>query len=195
MSARCEDAFPVKDAFVGMWLLAHDFIDRVNGLTYEDSIWKRDDGSEWADKLLCHCGCGKINTVGGQAFSIVLSGKRIPPMPGMTKYLVAHEYGHAVFGYIARKLGYEHDVLYDAYMAARDVPETAYTKSYGGGKWHKSPGEIAANDFRILFAEQETEFWPHEVARPSWDHEGLRRWWMKACEICGIPQSRGSCRV
>jgi hypothetical protein len=32
---------------------------------------------------------------------------------------------------------------------------------YGGGTWHKSPGELLANDFRILVAGVEPEFWPH----------------------------------
>ena len=33
-------------------------------------------------------------------------------------------------------------------------------KSYGGG-WHATVSELFANDFRILVAKSEVEFWPH----------------------------------
>ncbi len=32
---------------------------------------------------------------------------------------------------------------------------------YGGGRWHAAIGELFANDFRILVARAELEFWPH----------------------------------
>lgn len=99
---------------------------------------------------------------------IVLWGKRIPPHPAMTRYLVAHEYGHAVAQFIGRKLGHKDpEQLYRLYRRLR--PRCARRPgSYGGGTWHASTCELFANDFRILVAKAETEFWPHfGFARPE----------------------------
>jgi hypothetical protein len=183
--AQCEEAFPLPQASTGMWLLPLDFIDRLNGISFEDQIYYRGDGTEWEDKIACYCGCGEMLKFGGQALTIALAGKRIPIHPAMTRYLVPHEYGHAVFHYVARKLGYkehEHAKLQEKYMALRGIG--TYAKKYSGGKWHSSPGEIIANDFRVLFTKQEIEFWPHDCALPNWgEPEG--KWWKEAAEACG----------
>ena len=185
-AAQCEDAFPLTNTRIGIWLLSHDLIDRVNGITYEDYVYKREDGTDWEDTIKCHCGCGEDLKFYGQALTIALAGKRIPPMPSMTRYLVSHEYGHAVFAHIVRKLGYkdhETDKLQAKYMEMRGIED--YPKKYSGGKWHVSPGEIIANDFRILFTKQEVEFWPHSCALPNWfEPEG--KWWKDAAELCGV---------
>ena len=182
----CEDAFPLPDTRVGIYVLSHDFIDRVNGLTFEESIYNRDDGYEWDDKIKCQCGCGETHSFFGQAITIALAGKRIPLMPSMTRYLVSHEYGHAVFDYVVRKMGYkdqDRPKLHETYMKLRGVED--YSKIYTGGRWHDSPEEIIANDFRILFTKQEMEFFPHSVSLPAWsEKEG--KWWKTAAEICGV---------
>lgn len=187
LAQQCEERFPLNGARVGIWLLSHDFIDRINGMTYEDAIYKREDGSEWEESFTCYCGCDKPKVFhGGQALTIVLSGKRIPIHPAMTRYLVAHEYGHAVFNYITRHMGYDgstQDKLLEDYMKLRGLEN--YTLKYKGGKWHQAPGEIVANDFRVLFCKQEMEFWPHDCALPNW-HEPEGQWWKKAAELCGV---------
>ena len=99
--------------------------------------------------------------------TIVLSGKRTPIHPAMTRYLVAHEYGHVVAQFLGEKLGvpsgneklaYDDRKMYREYAAMRGF-DTA--KHYGGGTWHASVEELFANDFRILVAQSEIEFWPH----------------------------------
>jgi hypothetical protein len=88
-----------------------------------------------------------------------------------------------VFNYVARKMGYqEHEayLLQADYMKLRGVE--SWPKHYTGAQWHVTPGEIIANDFRILFTKQEMEFWPHEVPLPAWSGaEG--KWWKHAAEI------------
>jgi hypothetical protein len=98
---------------------------------------------------------------------IVLSGKRIPLHPAMTRYLVAHEYGHAVDHFICKRKGYkdygttEFDKEY-AKMRGIECVDT-----YGARKWHSNIGEIIANDFRICVGGVERDFWPHDVAHPD----------------------------
>jgi hypothetical protein len=98
--------------------------------------------------------------------TIVLSGKRIPIHPAMTRYIVAHEYGHVVAEHLKRMHGtptdkpnreYDESKLYEEYRALREITDP---KSYGGG-WHETTSELFANDFRILVAKSELEFWPH----------------------------------
>jgi hypothetical protein len=91
--------------------------------------------------------------------TICLSAKRIPPHPAMTRYLVAHEYGHAVREYVSWKRG-DKDCfkLYAEYAELRGM---VTANNYGGGTWHARTEELFANDFRILVARREEEFWPH----------------------------------
>jgi len=184
LATQCEKVFPLKDARVGIWILSHDFVDRTNGCTFEDSVYNKEDGSEWDEKINRYD--GKVMRSYGQALSIILAAKRIPIMPAMTRYLVPHEYGHAVFDYVARKMGYpdtHQEKLKEEYMKLRGIED--YSKKYTGGKWHSSPGEIIANDFRVLFTGREMEFYPHDCSLPSWESpEG--KWWIKAASAAGI---------
>lgn len=41
----------------------------------------------------------------------------------------------------------------------------------------KAPGEVLADDFRILAARVETEFWPHPGVPHPRSQRGLQRWW------------------
>lgn len=91
---------------------------------------------------------------------IVLSGKRIPIHPGMTRHLVAHEYGHNLeymleevkFG----RLGYNNVV--EEYAKVRGLEQR---HAGTGGTWHSSPQEIFATDFRYHICNLEKEYWPH----------------------------------
>jgi hypothetical protein len=107
---------------------------------------------------------------------IVLAGKRIPPHPGVTRYLVAHEYGHHVEYELLhrRDLQPGDEAVRTEYAAIRGLTNPAY---YGGGTWHASPGEVFANDFRILVAGIEPEYWPHPgISHPNTEPD-VATWW------------------
>lgn len=108
---------------------------------------------------------------------IVLSGKRIPLHPAMTRYLVSHEYGHVVQFWVEQTHKLKN--LCSAYV--KDIRcYKQHPDSYGGKTWHASPGEIFANDFRIAACEIETEFWPHEgFVHPS-DMPVVNQFWRLA---------------
>lgn len=114
------------------------------------------------------------------AASIRLWGKRIPPHPAMTRYLVSHEYGHAVAGWLVRDRGGEHtNELYDEYRALRRGVGRA-PSHYGAGTWHAQTSELFANDFRILVTGSERDFWPHAgFSRPE-DSPKVRAYWRDA---------------
>jgi hypothetical protein len=110
---------------------------------------------------------GKVDSTGSypRIGMIVLSGKRIPLHPAMTRYLVAHEYGHAIQYQMEHMNGLKSDQMEPGYT--EHIRPDAKT-GYGPGKWHANIGELIANDFRILIAEREKEFWPHPgYARPE----------------------------
>lgn len=108
--------------------------------------------------------------------AIALVGKRIPPMPAMTRYLVSHEYGHAVDYWLChvRELG--SDGLDEEYRKLRGLGKPGH---YGPGSWHENVGEVIANDFRIVVCKREREFWPHPCEHPLKD-PAVRAWWRKA---------------
>jgi hypothetical protein len=117
--------------------------------------------------------------------TIVISGKRIPIMPSMTRYLVSHEYGHLVEE--ALKKAKRLDVNEYAQMRGCEPRNAEF---YGGRTWHKAFGEIFANDFRIIVCNREPEFWPHPVAHPNSD-KALIEWWNAQAEQ-PLTQPKGS---
>lgn len=107
---------------------------------------------------------------------IFVSGKRIPPHPAVTRYLVAHEYGHHVEWWLEKLRGLEEDKLIQEYLALRELD----TQVGGGGVWHKAAQEVFACDFRVLVADVEPEYWPHAgVLRPG-EVPAIREWWSQA---------------
>lgn len=115
---------------------------------------------------------------------IVLSGKRIPPHPAVTRYLVAHEYGHNVEWMINHVRGgdkaLQSDVTVEAYAKLRGLPVPIHAGS--GGRWHDSAAEVFACDFRILVCQVEPEFWPHPGVPHPRDLPDLWPWWKRALD-------------
>jgi hypothetical protein len=111
---------------------------------------------------------------------IVLSGKRTPPHPAVTRYLVAHEYGHNIEWMVNRARGAKslHDGgLTEEYARMRGLPSVHHGT---GGRWHDSVHEVFACDFRILVCGVELDHWPHPgVPRPE-TVSGVADWWAGA---------------
>lgn len=115
---------------------------------------------------------------------IVLSGKRIPPHPAMTRYLVAHEYGHCVNWWIDRRQGrlknYSDISPFEKeYAALRNIEADL---GYGGLKWHKAPIELIANDFRICVTGVEPDFWPHPGFAHPHEIPAVQAFWDRMVE-------------
>jgi hypothetical protein len=155
----CEQKMKIEDGQIA--ILSHEFIGRNNGVTCQDHDYTARDKVE---KIKCHC-CDKMEDVYPLSHTIALCGKPIPILPSMTKYLVAHEYGHAVWNHKCKILGYNggDTKLCEKYMALRG--QDGYDSSGPHPTWHREVHEIGANDFRILIAGAEVDFWPHDVPR------------------------------
>ncbi len=125
---------------------------------------------------------------------IILFGKPTPIHPAVTRYLLAHEYGHAVADFVAEDLRgtFPRREVIAEYARIRGLPEGF--RPYGPATWHLDPEEILANDFRVLVADVEASFWPHEAPHPGaefvkqgdgtcirWGDE-LRAWWGRRAE-------------
>ena len=107
--------------------------------------------------------------------TVVLWGKRIPPHPAMTRYLVAHEYGHAVEDWIEERLGLDEGELLKRYGVEARPDLERVPSAASGGRWHKALQEVFACDFRVLVTTVEAEFWPHPgIPRPD---ARVFEWW------------------
>lgn len=122
---------------------------------------------------------------------IVMGGKRIPPHPAMTRYLVGHEYGHNVSYMLSMARGekYAHDTPWmKDYAIMRGLdPDVVYHHG-NGGTWHNSIGEIFACDFRIAVCGIEPEFWPHPgIPGPleATHAKRVAKWWRRALKDLG----------
>ena len=157
---------------------------RTNGHANRDMIY----GSS-----PCDCSdCRKAN--GGKPIGkvkdnwepyVVLSAKRIPPHPAMTRYLVAHEYGHIVQWWIEEKCGMKDESTTEldrSYMKLRP----GCNNEYGGGRWHSNVGELFANDFRILMTGIEPEYWPHPGFPHPSEVPAVQKFWKTAFEDCAF---------
>ena len=143
------------------YLLPHEASERMNGWTDRQHNYAEKDRHEWVPQ-------------------VVLSGKRVPLHPAMTRYLVGHEYGHVVQFWLAAKLFEEHDrtdKLMNAYRELRGGSAEWDRHEYVGGRWHESILEIMACDFRILVTKLESGYWPHPgIQRPE-QIPALVDWW------------------
>lgn len=164
--AMVVEAFPIEHTPT-VYLLDREPFERTNGWAMGDTAWN-EEADEWQP------------TRG----MIVLAGKRIPLHPAMTRYLVAHEYGHHVEWELAwrrTKPKVDQRVLCEEYAALRGLDPAHYSAE--GGRWHDSVVDVFADDFRVLVARAETEFWPHPgIARPEACPAAVD-WWLEACGL------------
>jgi hypothetical protein len=112
---------------------------------------------------------------------ILLAGKRIPPHPAVTRYLVGHEYGHHVEYMLNDLRGAPHlhdTALVTGYAEMRGLPVPVHHGT--GGRWHDAAPEIFACDCRIVLFGIEPDFWPHPgIPRPG-EVPAVRAWWNDA---------------
>jgi hypothetical protein len=144
-----------------IFVLHHEALARTNGWAQPETEYDAD--------------TGKSARAPGY---IVLSGKRIPPHPAVTRYVVPHEYGHHVQYEVQDRRGMElhGNGILPEYAQVRGLDYDAHS-AYGGGCWHSNIGELFANDFRILVADAETDFWPHPGFKRPERVKGLAAWW------------------
>lgn len=166
-----QDCFPPKWN-VELFVADREEVGRSNGYSYVHESG-RYVGADWV----------KDTPTG----LIVLSGKRVPPHPAVTRYLVAHEYGHNVQYMIAR-LKYGKSVHDEAwigeYVKVRGLaPGNRHAGT--GGRWHDAIGEILACDFRVLVCSVEPDYWPHPGIEYPTRVPGLAGWWEQiTSEMC-----------
>lgn len=138
---------------------------RTNGFATYDSQWSQptDPDCETVknDPTSPACICPDGTWDYGQRF-IFLSGKRTPIHPAMTRFVIAHEYGHQVEMWEATRRGLDlpRDEILDEYEELVR-PGDQLHRATGGGRWHDSTAEVYADDFRTVMCGVETEHWPH----------------------------------
>jgi hypothetical protein len=154
MLSQVTQKFPLHNP-AQIYILEYETLSRTNGWAQAAIGWYEDTEYDWESR-------------------IVFNGKRTPIHPAMTRYLVAHEYGHLVEYELLRQRGLnaDSDVIEEEYKEFRG----GQTEKYGARAWHTKTKEIFANDFRICVCGVEKEFWPHEVPYPTDD---VIEWWNK----------------
>lgn len=149
-------------------LLSHEARSRSNGMYF--------DGFDGYNYGAPEIEIGGVKRVPPEGW-IVLSAKRIPIHPAVTRYLVAHEYGHGVMYHLARLRGIDDSKLMKTY-AEECRPDASAV--YGCGRWHANIMELFANDFRILVAEREVDYWPHPGFKRPDEILAVVGFWAKA---------------
>jgi hypothetical protein len=156
----CPPPWPVT-----VYLADREETARTNGFSYTHDTGGHFDDTGWVKD--------------SPAGLIMLPGKRVPPHPAVTAYVIAHEYGHQVecmVNYAAGRPQLHDPAAAEGYRLLRGLPETARHRG-SGGTWHDSVHEIMACDFRIMACGIEEAYWPHPgVPRPE-SVPGLDEWW------------------
>lgn len=150
---------------VELYVANRECVDRSNGYSNLHESGHHDEANKWV----------KDDPTG----LIVLTGKRVPPHPAVTRYLVAHEYGHNVEWMINQKLGAKHphdEALVHDYATIRGLGDE-HMHHGSGGRWHDSVHEIFACDFRILVCGIERDYWPHHGIPKPHEVEAVIAWW------------------
>ena len=157
--AHCAEVFPIPQP-VSIFILSHESLTRTNGDTSIQEQWNE-----------------KKARPNDYRAVITFSAKRTPIHPAYTRYLVAHEYGHAIEPWLAGGQQKAMGRLQDEYRELRGIHDPP--ESYGGGNWHRQIQEIMANDFRIIVAQREMEWWPHDGESPAGIFHGpLFEFWL-----------------
>lgn len=174
-----EKLFPIGTLL--QWIsLPHEVVERVNAWAQSNQIWGDHDEIKKKHRLDA---------------SIVFSGKRANIHPAMTKFLVAHEYGHAVDSWINSIMKEEENnrdenLFHKKYAEMRGL-EWKSDEDYGGGNYHDTIVEIIADDFRIVVGKTDPDFYQHSCGNPvnNWDvirfwdemreKYGFDNWWPK----------------
>ena len=168
--AECVKAAPLGDAPCTVYIALWDGLARTNGWSTYDHPYYGDEKTPWWK------GPGLKPWEG----VIALSGKRIEIHPAVTRYVVAHEYGHLVDTALAQ-MRWPGDAnafhkLHEEYRKLRRLDRVTH---YGNGTHHLDVAEVFANDFRTIGVERERDFWAHPVT-PGWKLKRVVRWWEQA---------------
>lgn len=158
-----ESKFPIKFK-PKYFILHHEILCRVNGMSYQEYDYSKKEAPYNYTPF------------------IIISGKRVPIHPAITRYLIPHEYGHAVEDWIL----HTEDITEGTQGAIDFKKEYAkmrkvkYSSAYGGNNWDTNIGEVFANDFRILVGGYEPEFWQHKSVQHPNESKDAKIWWKKA---------------
>lgn len=179
VTLACPPPWPVQ-----LYLADREEVGRSNGFSHARDRGHYETGDDGVNRWVQQPPAGLI----------LLSGKRIPPHPAMSRYLVGHEYGHHVEYFLLRARGhkglYGDDVVAE-YAQVRGLPDGAVHHG-SGGRWHDAAAEIFACDFRILMCGIELEFWPHPGVPYPADVAGLDQWWDAAlADIAALREDPG----
>lgn len=153
---------------VDLWVLARECMSRTNG-------WSNVAEGDWDDEAQVYKAHRGL---------IAFSAKRTPIHPAVTRYLVAHEYGHNVQWMLEYYLGLRicGEGLLRHYAEVRGFKGDP-DRHGSGGRWHSALSEVFACDFRILVAGVDPLYWPHKGVLPPTMIEGLAAWWDTAVDI------------
>lgn len=167
--AEVEQKFPIG-ALVQWVIIPHEIKERCNAWAQRDWIYADQDNE---DEMLIQ----KKHRI--EAF-VIMSGKRSNIHPAMTAFLVAHEYGHCVDYWVTSIMKEERqtkdeDVFRKEYAAMRGVVWND-RNVYGGGNYKDDIMEIIADDFRIVVAGQDADWYQHSVTHPLRDPAVVEYW-------------------
>lgn len=167
---HCERAYPLHDSVAqNLTTIDREFESGFNGYAFKDHNYYGDVAKVRAGNM-----DGGVSDYSQLCVSILLSGKQVPPLPAWTRYLVAHEYGHCAWYCAEQFLGYVDRGGQEAeleYMRMRGHPDWR-----DGRMWHQRAVEVIANDFRIVVAAVEVDFWQHDVPHPDGVPQ-VAAWW------------------